>query len=110
VTQPRSEGRGYYAAGQTLATSSTLPSKAPPVPNVRADIVYLRQDFSVMHRVVQPASGPDVQRFDYLVRESDVPEVVAAILLGKAARKRSYPQREAVRYALSQLSNQGGGP
>ena len=35
---------------------------------VRADITYLRQDFSVADVVEKPGKWPSVQRFDYLVR------------------------------------------
>jgi hypothetical protein len=79
-----------------------LASRNPDPPRVRADLVYFRQDFSVMHKVGRPAKGPDVQRFDYLVRESEVPRHAVA-LLQQAGRPRTYPQREAVRYALANL-------
>ena len=35
---------------------------------VRADITYLRQDFSMQQAVEQPGAWSDVQRFDFLVR------------------------------------------
>ena len=35
---------------------------------VRADVTYLRQDFSVIHKVKDAAPWPEHQRFDYLVR------------------------------------------
>jgi hypothetical protein len=71
-------------------------------PSVRADVVYLRQDFSVMHAVDRPNGWPHVQRFDYMVRtrELKAEEVDTAV---KAAPKRTYPQREAVRRALDHL-------
>jgi hypothetical protein len=70
-------------------------------PSVRADIVYLRQDFSAMHAVEKPNRWPQVQRFDYLIqaRELKTEEVSAAM----RSAKKTYPQREAVRYALSYL-------
>jgi hypothetical protein len=73
-----------------------------PVPMVRADIVYLRQDFSAMHAVEKPEKWPQVQRFDYLVRSRELKpvEVRAAV---RDAKKQTYPQREAVRYALTSL-------
>jgi hypothetical protein len=39
---------------------------------VRADIVYLRQDFSAMHPVADAKPWPDEQRFDYLVRTREL--------------------------------------
>ena len=35
---------------------------------VRADVTYLRQDFSVIQKVKDPAPWPEFQRFDYVVR------------------------------------------
>jgi hypothetical protein len=44
-------------------------SLAPPVDRVvRADATYLRQDFSRLEKVADAAPWPDIQRFDYLVR------------------------------------------
>jgi hypothetical protein len=41
-----------------------MPSEAM----VRADITYLRQDFSVMQSVANAHPWPEMQRFDFLVR------------------------------------------
>lgn len=38
-------------------------------PMVRADITYLRQDFSVIHKVADAKPWPEHQRFDYIVRK-----------------------------------------
>ena len=58
-----------------------MPSEAPPPGGptspqyydgdgifVRADVTYLRQDFSVMQSVENPGKWPALQRFDFLVR------------------------------------------
>jgi hypothetical protein len=67
---------------------------------VRADITYLKQDFSVMQRVESAKPWPEQQRFDFLVRTREAtPEEVAA---AKKAPP-SYPQREAVLWALEEL-------
>jgi hypothetical protein len=73
-------------------------------PSVRADIVYLRQDFSAMHKVAHAAPWPEEQRFDYLVRKrglakKEIPELPD--LGGKAAA--ASPQRRAAREALAEL-------
>jgi hypothetical protein len=47
---------------------------------VRADITYLRQDFSVMQAVKDSGKWPAMQRFDFLVRER---EVAGAVALGR---------------------------
>jgi hypothetical protein len=72
-------------------------------PAVRADIVYLRQDFSVAQCVEHPGEWPVYQRFDYFVRRVEVPEKEATAT-AEAARKRNYPQREAVLFAIRQLT------
>src|SRR5262245_21820805 len=45
---------------------------APRGPRVYADIVLLRQDFSVMQEVANRGKWPKWQRFDYVVREREV--------------------------------------
>src|SRR5262249_42993531 len=71
-------------------------------PSVRADVVYFRQDFSAMHAVEKPNKWPAVQRFDYLVRTTEVPADAAEKFL-KQAKEQTYPQREAVAWALDML-------
>jgi hypothetical protein len=63
---------------------------------VRADVTYLRQDFSTMHPVAQADPWPAQQRYDYLVRRRPVPPP-------ELNRPESYPQRDAVLYALRAL-------
>jgi len=79
---------------------------------VRADITYLRQDFSLMQRVAKPEKWPEWQRFDYLVRmrELTADEIAAhqKKLKGKPAAP-SYPQREAVLFALRELTGSDAG-
>lgn len=43
-------------------------TNSPNAAFVRADVTYLRQDFSVSEVVEKPGKWPSVQRFDYLVR------------------------------------------
>lgn len=45
---------------------------------VRIDVTYLRQDFSVMQRVVKDDPWPEMQRFDFLVRQRAVSPAEAA--------------------------------
>jgi hypothetical protein len=72
-------------------------------PAVRADVVYLRQDFSVEQCVAEPKEWPVFQRFDYFVRRVEVP-AKEAIAMADAARGRDYPQRQAVLFAIHELS------
>jgi hypothetical protein len=105
-----------------------VPSPSQPLPPVyysnfrgpiiRADIVYLRQDFSAKHEVANHSPWPKEQRFDYFVRTRPATEKELATAIGKAydpAREAyrpivlsevppNYPQREAVLYALRRLA------
>lgn len=39
---------------------------------VRADITYLRQDFSIQQQVINQGKWPEIQRFDFLVRTREL--------------------------------------
>ncbi|HVS34494.1 MAG TPA: HEAT repeat domain-containing protein [Gemmataceae bacterium] len=74
---------------------------------VRADVTYLRQDFSVMQPVANPGAWPDFQRFDYLIRlrrpkMSDYETTDRKSRLGDEAR-------EAVLFALRELTGRDAG-
>ncbi|MGE3805184.1 MAG: HEAT repeat domain-containing protein [Gemmataceae bacterium] len=79
---------------------------------VRADITFLRQDFSLMHRVSDASPWPSEQRFDYLVRTRPLaPAEVKERGLDPDNKARTegaelYPQQQAVYFALSKLSGQ----
>ena len=71
---------------------------------VRAEVTYLRQDFSIPQPVANPGKWPAHQRYDYVVRTRYATD---------AERQRiapqTYPQREAVRWAIRELSGAKGG-
>lgn len=75
----------------------------------RADVTYLKQDFSVLMQVDQPDEWPIFQRFDFLVRDREL-TVQEQDGLGcnskQPGEKKAgvYLQREAVLFALRQLS------
>jgi hypothetical protein len=71
---------------------------------IRADFVFLREDFSVRLPVKNPSSWPAEQRFDFVVRTRQLPpgETPAA-----PPASGSYPQREAVLSALRRLEQTG---
>jgi hypothetical protein len=76
---------------------------------VRADITYLKQDFSVMLPVANPEPWPKLQRYDFMVRtRAATPEEVE----GHRDRPAdvSYPQRAAVLWALKELTGTPKGP
>jgi hypothetical protein len=97
ATTPRDPVRGPIPVpGQPLPTYLQATGDF-----VRADVTYLRQDFSALQAVEEPGAWPKVQRFDYLLRSRPLtPEEAAAI----APAATSYPQRDAVLYALRRLA------
>src|SRR5260370_3624978 len=74
---------------------------------VRADITYLRQDFSVVQPVPYPGKWPAQQRYDYILRVRQVtkPEMKVFQQLAKEKKlPKTYQQREAVLAALRQVT------
>jgi hypothetical protein len=107
-------------AAATAATDPVrglVPSQGQPLPPpfttpyyegqsgtfVRADVTYLRQDFSVPQPVEKADNWPAHQRYDYLVRTR---YATRQELFRPAAE--TYPQREAVRWALQQFGVKDG--
>jgi hypothetical protein len=81
-------------------------------PFIRADVTYLRQDFSVTQFVPNSDKWPIWQRFDYLVRQREVSAKEAAKLApvkDRDGKLPSYPQREAVLWALRELTGKDVG-
>jgi hypothetical protein len=74
---------------------------------VRADVTYLRQDFSVLHKVEGAAPWPEWQRFDYLVRArpATTSESAAALAAPTRLRPAEGPYRSAVLFALGRLED-----
>ena len=99
-----------------------VPTPGQPLPTVyyssgrgdfvRADITYLRQDFSSIERVAKPEKWPELQRFDYVARTRELTVEELAAHEEKRRSKpaaTSYPQREAVLFALRELTGQDAG-
>jgi hypothetical protein len=100
-----------------------VPTPGEPVPQnmrycptpggtfVRADVTYLRQDFSVRQRVARPNQWPEVQRFDFLVQ---VRRLTRAGLADQRLRAALAPpgsdQRRAILFALRELTGKDFGP
>lgn len=76
---------------------------------VRADVTYLKQDFSLTEQVKKADKNdrwPESQRFDYLVRTRPAtPEEIASVTDPAASAEQSvdYPQRLAVMFAIEGL-------
>src|SRR5262249_36990124 len=78
----------------------------------RADITYLRQDFSVQQPVSNPGPWPPYQRFDYLVRLRPLTQAEAAGLEGarnEGEKAPGFQVREAILYTLRELTGKDGG-
>jgi hypothetical protein len=87
----------------------------PPEEAIRADVTYLRQDFSVS----QPLPGDrqlGTERYDYLVRQRELSDYEIKRFKNKIESRAqslgypSYPQREAVLFALRGLTGIDLGP
>jgi HEAT repeat protein len=77
---------------------------------VRGDITYLRQDFSVVLPVQQAFLMRPLQvRYDFLVRTRVISQAEATQIRKEVGDNPSYPQREAVLFALRQLTGKDPG-
>jgi hypothetical protein len=66
----------------------------------------LKQDFSVVLEVPKAHPWPDMQRFDSFVRTREVDEPDSDVALPDNA---SYPQRDAILFALRKLTGKNVG-
>jgi hypothetical protein len=73
---------------------------------VRADVTYLKQDFSVMLDVKEHGDWPALQRFDFLVRERwiDPDDLSKPLGVGRFADSSRSPHKQALRFALRELT------
>jgi hypothetical protein len=76
-----------------------------PGPFVRADVTYLRQDFSLTLEVQKPGPWPKMQRYDFFVR----PRPALEWELLNNAPGIEYPQRYAVLRALRKITDRDFG-
>jgi hypothetical protein len=93
-------------ASQPLPRPDTYYSSGSPDMRVRADVTYLRQDFSLLQAVRDPGPWPKEQRFDFLVRTRLVGETeIADYRAWRAERGAEYvsPYQRAVHTALQGL-------
>ncbi len=95
--------------GQPLPAPATTPQYYDTGEHfVRADVTYLRQDFSVMQPVVNPGAWPDYQRFDYLIRLRR-PKSSEYETADRADRPLGDEPRAAVLFALRELTGRDAG-
>jgi HEAT repeat protein len=109
-------GGGRSGGGSSPSVASSHGVSVIQIPlEVRADITYLRQDFSLRLPVPQlfPRPGPlgePRQRFDYVVRTRRLTPVEWKLFKDRPPDPMNYPQREAVLFALRELTGQDPGP
>jgi HEAT repeats len=88
-------------------------NNASPDMLVRLDVTYLRQDFSVFQAVADTAPWPELQRFDFLVRERVLTEEEAAASREKMEQRepgRLPPHQRAALAALRELTGKDTAP
>ena len=84
--------------------TSPYESSDPDFVSVRADITYLKQDFSVVQPVVDHGPWPEQQRFDYVVQQTPMKRSKANRTKKKLDKAKNL-NREAIVFALQKLSN-----
>jgi sugar lactone lactonase YvrE len=77
---------------------------------VRADITYLKQDFSIPLTVDNPGLWPSAQRFDFLVRERRATPIEMATARKPAAGQPASQQKQSLFFALRELTGADPGP
>ena len=104
------------SSGEDNPLRGFVPQQGQPIPAlyevksafgnfVRADVTYLRQDYSLMESVPNPGKWPARQRFDYMIRERGLTDQeIIGMADGAAEPAKTYPQREAVRQAIKRLT------
>jgi hypothetical protein len=97
--------------GAPLPTSSTYYDLGRQNGFIRADITYLRQDFSMLISVAEVGPWPMYQRFDFVLRtrRATEEEIAAARARNPVEPYPKYPQREAVLFALRELTGEDAG-
>ena len=95
---------------------ATIPNWDSPIPTqyysfldpefvaVRADITYLRQDFSVVQPVANHGPWPEQQRFDYVIQQTPMKRSKVNRTKKKFDKAKNL-NREAIIFALQKLSN-----
>jgi hypothetical protein len=95
-----------WVRGRVMEPGVAIPLEYYGTPNgtfVRADITYLRPEFSAMLRVEDAKPWPDLQRFDFIVRTR--PATAEEVARSEQQPvSTNYPQRVALLYALRRLS------
>jgi hypothetical protein len=77
---------------------------------IRADVTYLKQDFSAVLDVPDAGVWPRWQRFDFMIRKRELTaDEVAELKKSSPSKAKNHPQREAVLWTLRQLTGEDYG-
>jgi hypothetical protein len=105
-----------HAATDLVRAAIPVPGQPLPAPGtsnspygqggtfIRADVTYLRQDFSVMQTVEEAGAWPEYQRYDYVVRTRHLSAQEAHRFHLTAFDGARSGQREAVLFTLRELT------
>jgi hypothetical protein len=107
LLKSNTSGGGYGASA--LRTQTTV-SQQPLW--IRADVAYLRQDFSIMQQPVLGITGvalPANERTDYLVRERPLTEKEIRVQKARSRSAKPSAQRDALLFALRELAGKNLG-
>src|SRR5262249_39145541 len=98
--------------GEPLPSFSQGYQNSTPDIFVRVEVTYLRQDFSMMQPVKDAILWPEMQRFDFLVRERILTENEAKAFQEKLATREpgSSPYQRAALAALRELTGRDAEP
>jgi hypothetical protein len=112
VTPPsaRGSGGGGYGRSPVLFGGGSRQTPATSLV-IRADVTFLRQDFSSLLAVAPGAGGaaPARLRFDYVVRTRYLTKKDRAQPLISTGEDPDHPQRQAVLFALRELTGRDAG-
>jgi hypothetical protein len=98
---------------QPLPSTPDGYDQSSPDIQVRVDVTYLRQDFSMLQAVADAHPWPEMQRFDFLVRTRTLDDKEAATYREKFGREdpsRPSPYHRATLLALRELTGRDAAP
>jgi hypothetical protein len=109
---PDTSLRGLLAPVPSPRESLPQSVYSPTNPDIliRADVTYLRQDFTLLLPVEKHGNWPEIQRFDFFVRTRQATKEEAKKGTGKRQPGYVAPAHRTVVSALEQLTGRTGGP
>ncbi len=86
--------------------TSAAPYGGTQGPFIRADVTYLKQDFSAEQPVARSGPSPAQQRFDFLLRRRTLSDLerTARLVASKSSSSNSFRQKEALLFALKAIA------